>query len=194
MKVIVGLGNPGADYEGTRHNIGFELLDRLAHAHGIKFERDRLVRALLGKGQIAGETVLLVKPQTYMNESGITVGGLLRRHEFAPETDVLVACDDIHLPVGKIRLRASGSSGGQNGLKSIALHLATQEWARLRIGVGEPPPGLQVEWVLGKFTRTDRVLMDETLILSMGAVEYWLTNDIGLTMTRYNGLSVTNAG
>jgi PTH1 family peptidyl-tRNA hydrolase len=111
---------------------------------------------------------------------------MLLKEEIALE-NILIVCDDIHLPVGKIRLRSKGSSGGQNGLKSIANHLTTQEWARLRIGVGEPPPGLQVDWVLGKFNKSDRTLIDETLITCMGTAEIWLTEGIETAMNRFNG-------
>ena len=196
MKLIVGLGNPGADYEGTRHNIGFELVDRLAGAHNIKVdERIKGVRALVGRGRIAEESVLLVKPLTYMNVSGEAVLALAKRElvEKADENierlaieNIFVICDDIHLPVGKIRLRAQGSSGGQNGLKSVASLLATQNFARLRIGVGEPPPDSQIEWVLGRFSRADRLVMDDTLITAMGAVEVWTAHGIERAMNRFN--------
>jgi PTH1 family peptidyl-tRNA hydrolase len=196
MKLIVGLGNPGADYEGTRHNVGFELIDRLASAHGIKVdERIKGVRALVGRGRIGEEPVLLVKPLTYMNVSGEAVLALAKRElaeknadgaeRFAVE-NIFVVCDDIHLPVGKIRLRAQGSSGGQNGLKSVASQLATQNFARLRIGVGEPPPDSQIEWVLGRFGRADRLVIDETLITAMGAAEVWIADGIERAMNRFN--------
>ncbi|MES2465448.1 MAG: aminoacyl-tRNA hydrolase [Armatimonadota bacterium] len=187
MKLIIGLGNPGKEYAGTRHNIGFDLIDALASAHKIKVDQ-RLsgVRALVGRGVIAGQSVLLVKPQTFMNLSGEAVGPLMRR-ESTPLSDILVLSDDIHLPVGKLRLRSKGSSGGQNGLKSIAATLTTQEWARMRLGVGEPPPGLQIDWVLGRFSKSDQKLADEMLIVAMGAVEIWLTEGIEAAMNRFNG-------
>lgn len=185
MKLVVGLGNPGREYEGTRHNIGFELVDALARAHGIRVDQ-RISRALVGRGNIGGQTVLLVKPQTFMNLSGEAVSALLHREQGTAATDLLVICDDIHLPVGRIRLRARGSAGGQNGLKDIAARLGTQEWARLRIGVGEAPPGLQVDWVLSRFSRADRKEIDETLITALGAVEVWLSDGIEAAMNRYN--------
>ncbi len=185
IKAIVGLGNPGTEYAGTRHNVGFDLIDTLAAAHGIKLDKS-LYRARFGKGVIANQRVILAKPITYMNESGVSVKQMLLKEEIALE-NILIVCDDIHLPVGKIRLRSKGSSGGQNGLKSIANHLTTQEWARLRIGVGEPPPGLQVDWVLGKFNKSDRTLIDETLITCMGTAEIWLTEGIETAMNRFNG-------
>lgn len=184
MKLIVGLGNPGKDYDKTRHNIGWDLIDALASASGIKVDK-REHKALTGKGMIAGESVLLVKPQTFMNLSGEAVGALVRYYD-VPLTDLLVLTDDIHLPVGKIRLRGRGSSGGQNGLKSIASHLGTQEWARLRLGVGEPPPGLQIDWVLSRFSTGDRKIVDETLIIASGAVDVWLKDGIETAMNRFN--------
>ena len=183
-KVIVGLGNPGAEYAGTRHNVGFDLVDALAAAHGIKLDQT-LFRARIGRGVIAGQRVLLARPQTYMNESGVAVRQMIQKEE-VPLENLLILCDDIHLPVGTIRLRAKGSSGGQNGLKSIASHLATQEWARLRIGVGEPPPGLQVDWVLGRFSGSDRAVINEMLIVAMGAVEVYLTEGVETAMNRFN--------
>ncbi len=184
MKLIVGLGNPGKDYDKTRHNIGWDLIDALASANDIKLDK-REHKSLTGKGNIAGQPVLLVKPQTFMNLSGEAVGALVRYYA-VPLTDLLVLTDDIHLPVGKIRLRGRGSSGGQNGLKSIASHLGTQEWARLRLGVGEPPPGLQIDWVLSRFSTNDRKIVDETLIVASGAVDVWLTDGIETAMNRFN--------
>jgi PTH1 family peptidyl-tRNA hydrolase len=186
VKLIVGLGNPGKEYAGTRHNVGFELIDALGARHGIRVEqRERAYRSLIGRGEIEGQRVLLVKPQTFMNLSGEAVGAIVQREGVAL-TDLLVLSDDIHLPVGKVRLRGKGSSGGQNGLKNIASHLGTQEWARLRLGVGEPPPGLQVDWVLSRFSRADRKLVDDMLITGMGAVETWLTQGIEAAMNRFN--------
>ena len=195
VKLIIGLGNPGKEYAGTRHNIGFDLIDALASAHKIKVDqRIPGVRALIGRGVIADQSVMLVKPQTFMNLSGEAVAPLMRR-EAVPLTDILVLSDDIHLPVGKLRLRSKGSAGGQNGLKNIAATLATQEFARMRLGVGEPPSGLQIEWVLGRFSKPDQKLADEMLILAMGAVEVWLTDGIETAMNRFNGDggSVTSA-
>ena len=133
VKLIIGLGNPGKEYAGTRHNIGFNLIDTLASAHKINVDqRVPGVRALVGRGVIADQSVLLVKPQTFMNLSGEAVAPLMRREAVAL-ADILVLSDDIHLPVGKLRLRSKGSAGGQNGLKNIAATLATQEWARMRL-------------------------------------------------------------
>jgi peptidyl-tRNA hydrolase, PTH1 family len=190
MKLIVGLGNPGLEYAGTRHNIGFELVDRLAEAHGSKVDY-RQGKALTGRATIAGQSVLLVKPMTFMNNSGEAVLALKTKEDVSL-SDILVISDDINLPVGRIRLRSQGSSGGQNGLKSIAAYLGSQDFARLRIGVGSPPPGLQIDWVLGKFGRADRKIMDETLIVSMGAVEVWVREGIEAAMNRFNSVVVSD--
>ena len=188
MKLIVGLGNPGPAYAHTRHNVGFELIDRLSSAHGIPVNK-RQGRASVGRGTIAGQSVLLAKPLTFMNDSGSAIAALLRQEE-ASLQELLVVCDEIRLPVGRLRLRGRGSAGGQNGLKSIIEKLDSEEWARLRVGVGEPPPGLQVDWVLSRFARPDRAVIDEVLIAAMGLVEVWLTDGLELAMTRFNGLDL----
>lgn len=190
MKLIVGLGNPGREYVGTRHNVGFALIDALASAHGIAVDQ-RLARARVGRGSIAGEPVLLAKPQTFMNLSGEAVAALARRERVSLE-DLLVVVDDVHLAPGRLRLRARGSSGGHNGLKSIAGALATQEWARLRLGVGEAPPGNQIDWVLSRFSPAERKIIDEMLIAALGAVEVWLTEGIETAMNRFNNLDAGN--
>ncbi len=192
MKMIVGLGNPGKEYAGTRHNVGFDLVDALGAAHKIRVEQ-RVAKAVVGRGTIGGETVLLVKPQTFMNNSGEAVSSLLRREQIGVE-NLLVTTDDVHLPIGRLRLRARGSSGGHNGLKSIAAHLATQDWARLRLGVGEPPPGLQIDWVLGRFSPAERKQVDDLLIQAMGAAELWLTQGIEAAMNRFNSASAATDG
>ena len=186
MKMIVGLGNPGKEYEGTRHNVGFALIDALSSAHRIPVGQ-RLARARVGRGVIAGSPVLLVKPQTFMNLSGEAVAALIRREGVSLQ-DLLVVVDDVHLPPGRLRLRARGSSGGHNGLKSIAGALATQEWARLRLGVGEAPPGNQIDWVLSRFSPAERKVVDEMVIAALGAVEVWLTEGIEAAMNRFNNL------
>lgn len=191
MKLIVGLGNPGPTYDGTRHNIGFELVDQLAAAHSIKVDY-RQGRAVTGRGTIAGQAVLLAKPMTFMNNSGESVLALKEKEGLAL-SDILVISDDINLPVGRIRLRSQGSSGGQNGLKSVAAYLGSQDFARLRIGVGSPPAGLQVDWVLGKYGRADRKVMDETLIVSMGAAEVWIREGIEAAMNRFNSVVVNES-
>lgn len=184
MKLIVGLGNPGATYAGTRHNVGFDLIDRLASAHGIAMATRR-ANARVGRGRIGERDVLLVKPLTFMNLSGVAVAALAAQDGVAP-ADILVVTDDIHLPVGRLRLRPRGSSGGQNGVRSVIEKLGTDAFPRLRIGVGAPPPGLQIDWVLSRFSRPDRAVIDAALIDAMGAAEVWLTEGIEAAMNRFN--------
>lgn len=188
MKVVVGLGNPGKEYEGTRHNVGFELIDALAAAHGVKLD-NRRDRARTARISIGETTVLLVRPLTFMNLSGESVAAILAKENVAP-ADLLVICDDIHLPVGRLRMRARGSSGGQNGLKNIAARLESEDWARLRLGVGAPPPGLQVQWVLSRYHAADRKIIDDVLIAGMGAVELWVKEGAEAAMNRVNPLDL----
>lgn len=185
---MVGLGNPGKEYEGTRHNVGFELIDALAAAHGVKLD-NRRDRARTARISIGETTVLLVRPLTFMNLSGESVAAILAKENVAP-ADLLVICDDIHLPVGRLRMRARGSSGGQNGLKNIAARLESEDWARLRLGVGAPPPGLQVQWVLSRYHAADRKIIDDVLIAGMGAVELWVKEGAEAAMNRVNPLDL----
>ena len=191
MKLIVGLGNPGTTYAKTRHNIGFELVDALAKAHGIALT-NRRDKAVTGRGTIADQSVMLVKPQTYMNLSGDAVSAIARK-EGIERGDILVICDDINLPPGRMRLRGSGSAGGQNGLKDLIAKLEGDDFPRLRIGVGAPPAAgsEQVNWVLSVFGPQDRKLMDEVLIAAMGATELWLSEGVLAAANRFNGLTVT---
>jgi peptidyl-tRNA hydrolase, PTH1 family len=187
VKIVVGLGNPGLPYHKTRHNIGFELIDALARSAGVGVT-NRRDRALTAKISLGGQSVLLVKPQTFMNLSGESVGAILQKEE-VPLPELLVICDDIHLPVGRLRIRAKGSSGGQNGLKSVAAKLESEEWARLRLGVGEPQ-GKQVDWVLSRFSSSDRKTIDELLIAAMGAVEVWASEGVIAAASRFNALDL----
>ncbi len=188
MKIVVGLGNPGLQYAKTRHNIGFELIDALAKAAGASIT-NRRDRAQVAKITLGGQSILLVKPQTFMNLSGESVSAILKKEE-VPLSELLVICDDIHLSVGRLRIRAKGSSGGQNGLKSVATRLESEEWARLRLGVGEPPEGKQVDWVLSRFSSGDRKTIDDVLISAMGAVEVWASEGVVPAATRFNGVDL----
>ncbi len=188
MKIVVGLGNPGLQYTKTRHNIGFELIDALAKAAGASVT-NRRDRALTAKITLGGQSILLVKPQTFMNLSGDSVSAILKKEE-VPLPELLVICDDIHLAVGRLRIRAKGSSGGQNGLKNIAAKLESEEWARLRLGVGEPPEGKQIDWVLSRFSLSDRKTIDDVLISAMGAVEVWAREGVVPAATRFNGVDL----
>ena len=191
MKLIVGLGNPGAAYEKTRHNIGFELIDALARAHGIAMT-NRRDKAVTGRGTIEGQAVMLVKPQTYMNLSGDAVAAIAKKEE-VERLDILAVCDDINLPPGRLRLRPDGSSGGQNGLKDLIAKLGGEDFPRLRMGVGSPPAAGkdQIDWVLARFSGADRKIIDEVLIAAMGCAELWLRDGAEAAMNRFNGLNVT---
>jgi peptidyl-tRNA hydrolase, PTH1 family len=191
MRLIVGLGNPGTTYAKTRHNIGFELVDALARAHGIALT-NRRDKAVTGRGVVAGQAVMLVKPQTYMNLSGDAVSAIASK-EGIERGEILVVCDDINLPPGRMRLRSSGSAGGQNGLKDLIAKLEGEDFPRLRIGVGAPPAAgtEQINWVLSPFSPADRKLMDEVLIAAMGAVELWLSEGTLAAANRFNGMVVT---
>lgn len=187
MKIIVGLGNPTAKYAGTRHNVGFAVIDALAEKYGIRVNTNKH-KALVGSGIIAGEKVILAKPQTFMNLSGESVRPLADFYKLAPE-DILIIYDDISLEPGNLRARASGSAGGHNGMKSIILHLGTEGFPRLRLGVGEKPAKMDLaDYVLGHFSAEEKPLMEEGIKLAAEAVAVFVSDGIKETMNRYNGL------
>jgi PTH1 family peptidyl-tRNA hydrolase len=194
--LIVGLGNPGREYEKTRHNIGFRCVDAIAAAYGITVVRKQ-ARALLGDGLIADHKVLLAKPQTYMNLSGEAVRALLDFYKI-PLENLLVISDDMDIPLGTLRIRQKGGTGGQKGLKSITEHLGTQEFARLRVGIGRPPGRMEpADYVLQDFESADQILVIETLDRVIKSIETWLRFGIAIMMTRHNGTaeeSARNAG
>ena len=138
MFVIAGLGNPSLRYDGTRHNVGFDVVDMLAKKYRIRI-KDKKHKALCGNGVIEGQKVLLVKPQTFMNLSGESIGAVLNFYKLQPQTDLIVVYDDISLAPGRLRIRKKGSAGGHNGMKNIISHLGTQEFQRIKVGVGEKP-------------------------------------------------------
>lgn len=186
-KLIVGLGNPGVKYDGTRHNIGFEVLDALARAWHMPLTENKKFQAWFGEGIGPGPTkVRLLKPTTYMNNSGQAIRAVLDCYKIAPE-DVLVIYDDMDLPVGRLRLRLSGSAGGQNGMKSAIAHLGTQTFPRLRIGIGNKASGRDaVSHVLGSFAPSERALITEVLDLAVAAVEMSIRQGVEQAMNRYN--------
>jgi peptidyl-tRNA hydrolase, PTH1 family len=185
MKLVVGLGNPGSKYQGTRHNIGFELVDRLAQAGGPP-SFSRKFDGQLGEIEIDFRRVLLLKPETFMNLSGRSVGQVVRFFKLAT-TDLLVVCDDLSLPLGKLRLRPGGSDGGQKGLRDIASHLGTDQFPRLRIGIGDREHIDAVDYVLSRFRSSERSAIDDALILASQAVAVWVTQGIDAAMNRFNG-------
>lgn len=185
MKLIVGLGNPGKEYDQTRHNIGFMTIDELADYFDIKLDRTKF-NGLYGLGMVRGEKVLLLKPLTYMNLSGESIRPLMEYYDIDVE-DLLVIYDDLDLPCGKIRLRTKGSAGGHNGIKSIIQHLKTQEFNRVRIGIDRPKNGMKVvDYVLGRFTSEEMIEMNGAMEKSVKASEEWLSKPFLEVMNRYN--------
>ena len=186
MFVIVGLGNPTAQYEGTRHNAGFDVIDVLAEKYNISVDA-RKCRAFCGKGVIAGQKVLLVKPQTYMNLSGESVGGIVNYYKIDPESELLVIYDDISLDVGQLRIRKKGSAGGHNGIKNIIAMTGTQNFLRIKVGVGEKPAGWDLaDHVLGHFDAADRVEVEKAIGHAVEAAEMMITGETDAAMNRYN--------
>ncbi|HJB86047.1 aminoacyl-tRNA hydrolase [Mordavella massiliensis] len=186
MFIIAGLGNPTLRYEGTRHNVGFEVIDTLADKYNIAVET-RKSRALIGKGIIAGQKVILVKPQTYMNLSGESIGALADYYKIDEENELLVIYDDVSLDVGQLRIRRKGSAGGHNGIKNIIAHLGTDVFPRIKVGVGEKPKGYDLaDYVLGHFSGEDREIMRESYRKAADAVEMILEGDLSGAMNTYN--------
>jgi len=184
--LLVGLGNPGKEYEKTRHNVGFLALDELAQRKNIPLTRLRH-RALTGSTQIGDHRVLLMKPVTYMNLSGEAVGEAVRFYKLTPQ-QIVVISDDTDLPVGKLRLRRQGSAGGHNGLKSIIQHLGTDAFPRIKIGVGKKPhPDYDMaDWVLGKFTGSDVAAIQDAISRAADAAQLLLTHGMDEAMSQYN--------
>ena len=184
MKLVVGLGNPGSKYEGTRHNIGFEAVDRLAEGDsGAKFTRQ--FDGLTAEVRLDFQRVLLLKPQTFMNLSGRSVGQAVKFYKIELN-DILVICDDLNLPLGKLRLRASGSDGGQKGLRDITAHLGSDAYPRLRIGIGERGETDAADFVLSRFRNSERATVDDALILVSQAAVLWAGQGIDKAMNRFN--------
>lgn len=183
MKVVVGLGNPGSRYQGTRHNVGFDVIDLLAQVPGCGGFQSRF-QAQVAELFDNGEKVLLVKPETFMNLSGRSVRQIVDFYNLTEE-DLLIVCDDMNLPLGKLRARAKGTHGGHNGLRDIQNHLGTSEYSRLRIGV-DAPRHEAVDHVLGKFRPAERQTMEEALSLAVQAVTIWVHQGIAECMNRFN--------
>ncbi|MCE2882379.1 MAG: aminoacyl-tRNA hydrolase [Planctomycetaceae bacterium] len=187
MKLVVGLGNPGLEYQRTRHNVGFDCIDRLARrvADPSQTAKARF-QALSLEGEVGGEKVLLLKPMTYMNLSGTTVAEALRFYKLDATRDLLVIVDDIALPCGAIRLRSDGSAGGHNGLADIEAKLGSNRYARCRIGIDAPGQIPQRDYVLGKFRPDQQPLVEEALGLASDAAECWAKSGITEAMNRFN--------
>jgi peptidyl-tRNA hydrolase, PTH1 family len=186
MKLVVGLGNPGRRYEGTRHNIGFLVVGEIARKFARSSVKSRFQGATV-EADLEGEKALLLTPTTYMNLSGASVLATRDFYKIPPE-DILAVCDDMNLPLGKLRLRASGSAGGQKGLEDIVRRLGTEEFARLRIGIGSAPEGWAwADYVLSKFNKDEVPEMEQAVARASEAVVVWAREGIQACMNRYNG-------
>ncbi len=186
MWIMAGLGNPGREYEKTRHNIGFMVMDAMAVAMGAPW-REGKYSALTAGGYIGGERVLLVKPQTYMNRSGESLRQLIDYYKEDAGQRLIVVCDEISLPPGALRLRLSGSAGGHNGLKSLIQHLGRQDFARLRMGVGEKPPQYDLaDYVLGRFAKEEEALVEQAVDDAVQALEMCVLQGPQKAMNRWN--------
>lgn len=188
-RLIVGLGNPGHEYAGTRHNAGFAVVERLAGEWGWKWSLEAGFKARLARGTVMGLRVWLCQPQTYMNRSGEAVGPLAKFYRIGSE-QLLVVVDDADLPLGTVRLRAEGSSGGHHGLESVEQHLGTRKFVRLRLGIGRQQPNDReiVGHVLGRFTADEARLFREVLAHAADAAKCWLRDGVGTAMNRFNGV------
>jgi PTH1 family peptidyl-tRNA hydrolase len=184
MRLIVGLGNPGREYERTRHNAGFMVVDHLASRHGFAPPRTRF-RSLFTEGVVLGVRCAILKPNTYMNLSGTAVREAVAFYKLDPD-DVLVVVDDVALPCGAIRLRSGGSAGGHNGLTDIEKALGTQAYPRLRIGIDPPGRLRQADYVLGRFSPEQVAALEPAISRACDCIEGWLTTDIDQVMNRYN--------
>ena len=186
MYIIVGLGNPGREYQNTRHNIGFQVIDAIAEKNNISV-KEKKYKALIGKGVVAGQKVLLVKPQTYMNLSGESVREVIDYYKIDEKEELIVISDDISLDVGQIRIRKKGSAGGHNGLKNIILHLGHDQFERIKMGVGEKPQGYDLaDYVLGHFTQMEQEILQDSIARAVQAVETIMTDGVDQAMNRYN--------
>lgn len=191
MYIIAGLGNPGKEYENTRHNAGFNVIDALAEKYNIGVS-EKAHKALVGKGYIEGTKVILVKPQTYMNNSGESLREITDYYKFDPENELIVIYDDISLNVGMLRIRDKGSAGGHNGIKSIISHLGTQTFLRIKVGVGDKIPEMDLaDHVLGHFSKEDKEVMKGSFEKARDAAVMLLSGDVEKAMNVYNR-KVTN--
>ncbi len=185
--LIVGLGNPGAEYAATRHNVGFRCVDALAAAHRLEWARRKKSKARVAEGRIAGRAVLLAKPQTYMNLSGSSVQGLAAFYKIPPER-ILVIFDDLDIPLGTLRIRPKGGSGGHKGMADIIRKLGTQDFPRIRFGISRPPERMDpAAYVLQPFRAEELPLVARTVERVVQTVETWLAEGINAAMNRYNG-------
>lgn len=185
MKMIVGLGNVGKKYENTRHNVGFSVVEELANRYQVDFNQEKF-EALLATTFISGEKVLLVKPTTFMNDSGRVVGPLMNYFDMTVD-DIIIVHDDMDLELGRIRLRQKGSAGGHNGIKSVIAHIHSQDFKRIKVGIDHPQKMTVVNWVLSRFSVNEKVEIEHAFDQACDAIEYWLAGNTFMnTMNRYN--------
>lgn len=183
IKLIVGLGNPGKEYEKTRHNVGFMAIDYFTANRNIKFDREKF-SGIYSEERIGDDKIIYLKPQKYMNLSGEVVADFVKFYKINIE-DILIISDDLNLPLGKVRIRPQGSSGGHNGLKNIELHLATQNYKRLRVGIGNEFKDMK-DFVLGKFTKEDTKILEDTIVKINKILGDYLTHNFEELMSKYN--------
>lgn len=188
MFLVVGLGNPGREYEDTRHNIGFKVIDNIAKEYNIDINRQKF-KGIYGEGFINGEKVMLLKPTTYMNLSGESVREVMDFYNL-DNNEILVIYDDISLDVGRLRIRDKGSAGGHNGIKSIIAHLGNDVFSRIKVGVGQPNVDL-VKHVLGKFTKDEMDILEESIDAATKATKEIIKNDVGTAMNQFNGFKAS---
>lgn len=186
MKLIVGLGNPSEKYAKTRHNVGFDIVDLFCHELGVKPNYRKEHHSLVLNGQLNGESIMLAKPQTYMNSSGKAVSAIVSEYEI-PLDNIIVIYDDLHLELGLIRIRRGGSAGGHKGVKSIIESLGSESFPRLRVGIGKPPEGLEViDYVLGDFSSDERDEIEKSESLAIDALKMIILEDIEPAMNKFN--------
>ncbi|MEG0215765.1 MAG: aminoacyl-tRNA hydrolase [Hungatella sp.] len=189
MYIIAGLGNPTKEYEKTRHNVGFSVIDLLADRMGIEVT-ERKHKAFCGKGMLEGQKVVLAKPQTFMNLSGESIRAMMDFYKVLPE-EILIIYDDISLEPGQLRIRGKGSAGGHNGIKNIISHLGTQEFLRIKVGVGEKPKGMDLaDYVLSRFSKGEQVLMEDAFREAAEAAAMIVSQGIEPSMNHFNGKKV----
>ena len=188
-RLIVGLGNPGKDYEDTRHNLGFLVVEHLVKKNNLRFRKSSFTNGLTAEGKVAGNDLCCLLPSTYMNNAGTAVKQAVLSKDL-DHADILIVCDDLHLDFGQIRIRNKGSDGGHNGLASVIGHLGTQDFARLRLGIGTPPKGAEsVDYVLGKWTAREEKQLDEFIDRATDCCGVWLQEGIHKAMDQFNGRS-----
>ncbi|MCI5958753.1 MAG: aminoacyl-tRNA hydrolase [Lachnospiraceae bacterium] len=186
MFIIAGLGNPTKEYEHTRHNVGFDTIDCIADQYGISIN-EKKHKALVGKGMIEGQKVILLKPQTFMNLSGESIRAALDFYKIDEKDELIVIYDDISLPPGQLRIRKKGSAGGHNGIKNIIAHLGHDTFMRIKVGVGEKPAGYDLaDYVLGHFSKDDRAIMEDAFKEATEAVKMMITDGPDAAMNAFN--------